>query len=166
MTSELSRAYEPANAAPYPPEPIPYNLASMSANDSIVALLKDILAPLGGFQARRMFGGLGLYLDGVFFAILNDGELYVRVSDRSRPDYKAEGMKPFTYATKQGEKAIDSYWRVPERLFDEPDEMIPWVRASVEAARTVAAAKAHPKRSPPRKKTARKAPGRGLKSSK
>lgn len=114
----------------------------MSANDSIFELLAEALSPLGAFKAKRMFGGLGLYLDGVFFAILNDGELYFRVSDTTRPAYIAEGMTPFTYGTKHGEKAINSYWQVPERLFDETDEMIDWVRASVQAARAVAAGKA------------------------
>ena len=105
-------------------------------------MLQDVLSGLGAVKVQRMFGGHGVYLDGVFFAILDDGVLYFKVSDTTRSAFETEGMGPFTYQTKHGIKALKSYWRVPERLFDEPDELIEWASAAVTAARR---AKANPK---------------------
>ena len=117
----------------------------MSANDSIVELLRDLLAPLGAFKARRMFGGHGLYLNGTFFAIVDDGVGYFKVSDATRRDFEAEGMGPFTHQTKTGEHALTSYWRLPERLYDAPDELVVWAHAAVEVAHQAGAAKAAPR---------------------
>jgi DNA transformation protein and related proteins len=142
----------------------------MSANDGIIELLKDVLAPLGEITARGMFSGHGLYLDGLFFALLFDGTAYFKVSDETRADYETEGMGPFTYDTSHGQHALKTYWRLPERLYDDPEEMIQWARAALHAARQAAAAKskARPKSRPPgnslaQQPTARKTPGRGSK---
>ncbi len=114
----------------------------MAANPAIVELLQEVLNGSGTFKARAMFGGHGLYFDGTFFAILDDGVLYFKVSDRTRPGFEAEGMGPFTYRTKGGEQALNTYWRVPERLLDEPDDMRAWVQNAVGAARSAARQKA------------------------
>jgi DNA transformation protein and related proteins len=145
----------------------------MSANDGIIDLLKDVLAPLGDVKARGMFSGHGLYLDGLFFALLFDGAAYFKVSDESRAAYEAEGMGPFTYDTSHGQHALKTYWRLPERLYDDPDEMMQWARAALHAARLAAAAKSKskakptphqksPAQKPPAKKAARKPPGRKM----
>jgi DNA transformation protein len=110
----------------------------------MLSLLEELVAPLGTFKARRMFGGHGLYLDGTFFGILDDGALFFKVSDQSRALYITEGMGPFTYQTSHGEHALISYWRVPERLYDEPDEMLEWARAAVAVASAAKAAKKNP----------------------
>ncbi|MEQ1714806.1 MAG: TfoX/Sxy family protein [Hyphomicrobium sp.] len=113
----------------------------MSANDGIVELLSEAMMPLGDFKARRMFGGYGFYLDGIFFALLIEGMVYFKTSCETQRAYEAEGMKPFSYATKSGEHALKTYWRVPERLFDEPDEMMDWARKAMLAARSSPAKK-------------------------
>ena len=156
----------------------------MTANQQIVELLHDVLAPLGHVTARRMFGGIGVYLDGLFFALLFDGTAYFKVSEDTRAAYEAEGMGPFTYETDHGEHALKSYWRLPERLYDEPDEMIVWARAALQVARQAQAAKPKSKQAskqgaktgakskpepksktrPSQKTTARKPPGRATRS--
>lgn len=123
----------------------------MAAIPAIVELLQDVLNGAGLFKSRRMFGGHGLYLDGTFFAILDDGVLFFKVSDATRFAYEAEGMGPFTYQTKTGEHALNSYWRLPERLLDEPDELRVWVRNAVGAARASTAQKARKDNRPARK---------------
>ena len=55
----------------------------------------DLLTPLGPVTAPRMFGGFGIYLDGVMFALIADDVLYLKVDDRTRPDYEAAGAAPF-----------------------------------------------------------------------
>lgn len=107
----------------------------MSANDAVIELLSETLEREGTFKAQRMFSGHGLYLDGLFFAILIGGILYFKTSDETRPRFEAEGMAPFGYDTRTGRRVLTSHWRVPEWLYDEPDEMLLWARAAVAAAR-------------------------------
>ncbi len=118
----------------------------MSADAAIIELLDEVLAPLGAFQAKRMFGGYGLYVDAVFFAILDGGALYFKIDDLRKELYEAEGMRAFSYSTKSGTHALTSYWSVPERLYDEADEMREWAAAAVRAARQSAAKKTAKKR--------------------
>jgi DNA transformation protein len=107
----------------------------MSVNDHLLKILKDALGRYGRVSGRRMFGGIGVYCDGFFFAIISDGVIYFRVSDASRPAFAADGSRAFTYMTKEGPRELHSYWQVPERLLDDLDELCEWGRASVAAAR-------------------------------
>jgi len=96
-----------------------------------VAYLGEILAPLGRITAKRMFSGAGIYCDGVIFALHLRDALYLKADETTIPRFEAEGMPPFSYDTKLGERRITSYWRAPERLFDEPDEFIDWARRAI-----------------------------------
>jgi DNA transformation protein len=113
----------------------------MSANEGLLEILKDALGRLGTVDGRRMFGGLGVYFDGTFFAIIDDGVLYFRTSEATRPNFEAEHSHAFTYATKNGPAALQSYWRVPERLLDDPDNLRDWANDAVAAAHDVRLAK-------------------------
>jgi len=111
----------------------------MVASASYVEFLREQLAPLGGVTMRRMFGKTGVFCDGVMFGMVTDNTLYFRVDDDNRATFKeAEGFPPLNYA-KQGAMIDLSFWRVPERLFDEPDEFIEWAQAALAAAHRVAA---------------------------
>lgn len=118
----------------------------MAVSDSLVALLDEQLEPLGRITFRRMFSGAGVYCDGVIFALILRGTLHFRVDDGNRAAYEAEGMEPFSYEAKGKIRQIGAYWRVPERLFDEPDEMVEWARAALAAGRLAAASKKPRKR--------------------
>src|ERR1700736_4749697 len=122
----------------------------MVASDSFVKFLREQLAPLGNITVRRMFGKTGVFCDGVMLGMVRDDTLYFRVDDDNRAELKeAESFPPLNYAKKGG--TIDlSFWRVPERLFDEPDELISWARAALAAARRVAAKR---ERTAPRRKS-------------
>jgi DNA transformation protein len=88
---------------------------------------------------RRMFGKTGVFCDGFMLGMVRDNTLYFRVDDDNRTAFKeAESFPPLDYQKKGG--TIDlSFWRAPERLFDEPDELVIWARAALAAARRVAA---------------------------
>ena len=131
----------------------------MAVSESLVALLQEQLEPLGRITFRRMFSGAGVYGDGVIFALILRGTLHFRVDDRNRAAYEAEGMAPFSYEAQGRIRQIGAYWRVPERLFDEPDEMIEWARAALAAGRRSAADKASkkPKKAGKRRTTGRSA---------
>jgi len=106
--------------------------------------------------SRRMFGGHGLYADGVFFAIVDDDVLYLKVDERSRAEFDALGCTPFTYATKEGVQQALSYLRVPDEALERPDAMGRWARLALGAALRKAAST----KSPARKKAARKTTSR------
>ena len=112
----------------------------MASRGTFGEFLQDELRPLGQVTVRRMFGGAGVYCDGLMFGLVADDTLYFRVDDGNRGAFEAEGLAPFIYDGK-GRTIVLPYWRVPERLFDEPDEMLVWARAALAAARRVAATK-------------------------
>lgn len=112
-----------------------------SANDDLLEILKEALGRVGTVSGRRMFGGVGVYFDGSFFAIIADGTIYLKTSEGMRARFEAERSQPFSYQTKTGRTQLTSYWRLPERLLDDVDELRDWARASVDAARDAAASK-------------------------
>jgi DNA transformation protein and related proteins len=111
----------------------------MVASDGFAEFLRDQLAPLGRITMRRMFGKTGVFCDGFMLGMVRDNTLYFRVDDDNRAAFKeAKSFPPLDYQKKGG--TIDlSFWRAPERLFDEPDELVIWARAALAAARRVAA---------------------------
>jgi DNA transformation protein len=110
----------------------------MVASDSFAELLREQLSPLGHITLRRMFGKTGVFCDGLMLGMVRDDALYLRVDDLNRAAFKeAEASPPLNYE-KRGSTIDLSFWRVPERLFDEPDEIVTWAREALAAARRVA----------------------------
>ncbi len=107
----------------------------MVASNSFAEFLSEQLAPLGRVRMRRMFGKTGVFCDGLMLGMVTGDALCVRVDDHNRAVFKeAEAVPPLSYEKKG--RAIDlSFWRVPERLLDEPDELLAWARAGLAAAR-------------------------------
>lgn len=118
----------------------------MTASDAFIEFLRDQLRGMGAIAVRRMFGGAGVYAEGTMFALIADDTLYFKADDATRADFEAEGMEPFNYTTKDGRNTIMSYWRAPERLFDEPDEMQSWARKALAAAKRSGSKKKVPAR--------------------
>src|SRR5271168_2924640 len=111
----------------------------MVASDVFAEFLRDQLGPLGRITMRRMFGKTGVFCDAVMFGMVTENTLYFRVDDQNRMTFReAESFPPLNYK-KRGSTIDLSFWRVPERLFDEPDELVSWARAALAAARRVAA---------------------------
>ena len=125
----------------------------MVASDSFAEFLREQLAPLGPLSMRRMFGKTGVFCDGVMLGMVADNTLYFRVDDDNKAFFKeAEAFAPLNYE-KKGESIDLAFWRAPERLFDEPDELVAWARAALAAAHRVAARRERPQ---PKQKTTRK----------
>ena len=123
---------------------------SMVASDAFSEFLIEQLAPLGRITMRRMFGKTGVFCDGLMLGMVRDNTLYFRVDDDNRAAFKeAESFPPLNYEKKGGSIHL-SFWRAPERLFDEPDELVIWARAALAAARRVAAKR---ERTAPRRKS-------------
>lgn len=84
--------------------------------------------------ARAMFGGHGVYVDGLFVAIVPDDVLYLRAGERAKPRYDALGLEPFEYATRGGRGRAMSYRRAPDDAMESPAAMAPWLALAREAA--------------------------------
>jgi DNA transformation protein and related proteins len=116
----------------------------MVASDSFAEFLREQLAPLGRVTMRRMFGKTGVFCNGLMFGMVTNDTLYFRVDDHNRAVFKeARSVPPLNYE-KQGRTIDLAFWRTPERLLDEPDELVTWARAALAAARRVAAKRGQP----------------------
>jgi DNA transformation protein and related proteins len=119
--------------------------------------IRDLFAPFGPVTVRRMFGGAGIYREGLMFALVFDGAIFLKVDEASIPDFEREGSRPFVYtrAKSPGKvgRASLSYWRLPERLYDDPEELAVWAeRALAIAQRKKITLRAQTKRTAPAKK--------------
>jgi DNA transformation protein len=116
--------------------------------------IRDLFAQFSPVTVRRMFGGAGIYSDGLMFGLVFDGAIYLKVDETTIPDFEREGSRPFVYHRKSaGGIAQHSlpYWRLPERLYDEPDELAIWAaRALAIQERKKFASRARAKRKPKR----------------
>ena len=90
------------------------------------------LGRIAPVTSRGMFGGVGIYGGGLFFALIAGDALYFKVDDVNRPDFEAAGSA--TFVPFDGEKAM-AYWRVPEELLEDPDRLRPWMDGALDAAR-------------------------------
>jgi DNA transformation protein len=97
--------------------------------------LRDLFASFRPVTVRRMFGGAGLYADGVMFGLLSSGgTLYLKVDERNEPDFVRENLPSFAPVMKSGKHAVMPYRQMPERLYDDPDELALWAGRALEAA--------------------------------
>ncbi|WP_028079430.1 TfoX/Sxy family protein [Solimonas soli] len=110
----------------------------MARRSEFVAYVCELLAPLGALRAKAMFGGWGLYADELFFAIVLDDVLYLKADDESRERFVAAAQRPFTVTMRGIEQRMD-YYTVPEAALDDGDELLPWARLALAAARRKAA---------------------------
>jgi DNA transformation protein len=113
--------------------------------------LIDLFSDFGPVTIRRMFSGFGISADGTNFALALRGGLYLRADEQTTARFEAEGSKPFQYQTRTKTVTVGSYWQLPERLYDDPEELTGWARAALAAAQRAGLAKR------PKKKAAQKA---------
>jgi DNA transformation protein len=104
--------------------------------------IRDLFARFRPVTVRRLFGGAGLYADGVMFGLISSGgTLYLRVDAQNEPDFEREGLPPFAPTMKSGKHAIMPYRQMPDRLYDDPDELAQWAERALQAAQRKAIAK-------------------------
>jgi len=106
----------------------------------------EMFAGFGPVVVRNMFGGFGIYADGTMFALAYDGLVYLKADRDNAAAFEREGQKQFTYTAKNGKRAVMSYWGLPDRLYDDPDELARWARDALAAARRSKRPSAKPKR--------------------
>ena len=105
-----------------------------SKTDFLSYILDDAMNGIPGITARAMFGGYGLYKDGVIFGIIADDELYFKTGDSNQKDYTSAGSRPFTYEGKKGKKIALSYWEVPSDVLENREEIEVWINKAVKVS--------------------------------
>lgn len=100
----------------------------------------ELLQSLGPVTARRMFGGHGLFLDGLMFALVADNELYFKADDENRELFTAQGLQAFSYR-KQGKVMSLSYYQAPEEALEDMQVMNSWGNLGFASALRAVAAK-------------------------
>ena len=98
-----------------------------------IAYLHELFADFGPVSTRKMFGGHGVFHDGLMIGLVADDELYLKADKISAPTFAAEGSTPFVYG--KGSKQVQmSYYRAPAEALDDPAEMLPWAQLAFAAA--------------------------------
>src|ERR1044072_5611738 len=90
--------------------------------------IRELFSEFGPVDVRRMFGGQGIFVAARMIALISREVIPLKADAETIPDFEREGLGPFTYATKDGEHKLTSYWRMPERLYDDAEELAQWAR--------------------------------------
>ena len=126
-----------------------------------IGFLQELLEKWGEVTARRMFGGHGLYHEGLMFAIVMNQHLYLKADAQNPPEFEALGLTPFTFAMK-GRPVALFYWSAPDAIFDEPAEAVRWAQSAWDAALRGHVAKAQAREKAKARLKKRPAPARTM----
>lgn len=106
----------------------------MSDEKDYVDYLLELLEDFPDVSAKRMFGGYGIFRDGLMFGLVADSTLYFKVDKENKPDFEARELGPFMYDGKNGKPMAMSYHQAPEEVLDNADDMIEWAESAYAAA--------------------------------
>jgi DNA transformation protein len=124
----------------------------VAVSEGDLAFALDQLAGLGEVRARRMFGGIGLYCGERFFALMDDGVLYLKADDQTRARYTTRRLKPFQ---PPGSPPSINYYTVPASVLEDADDLLVWAGEAIGAAERTAAKKRPARKAPAAKPKAR-----------
>jgi DNA transformation protein len=124
------------------------------ARDDFADHCAELLSGTGAVRRRRMFGGHGLYLDGMFVAIVADERLYLKADATTAPAFESAGGQRFEYEG-SGRRVQLQYWTPPDEALDSPALMQPWARRALQAALAAAAGAAKAKAAKPTRRPQR-----------
>jgi DNA transformation protein len=105
-----------------------------------VSYVVDLMSSIGPVQAKSIFGGHGIYLEGLMFALVADSVLYLKSDEETENDFKVKGLLAFTH-NKNGKEYKMSYYQAPEEALEDGEEMNVWVNKAYGAALRAAAKK-------------------------
>ncbi|MEN6473523.1 MAG: TfoX/Sxy family protein [Syntrophaceae bacterium] len=105
----------------------------MPVSREFLDFVLDQLSGAGSCTARRMFGGVGIYLDGTFCAIIAHDTLYLKADARTAQDFEAKGMGPFKPF--EDRSVVMRYYEVPPEVLEDPEELAVWARKALVIAR-------------------------------
>ena len=117
----------------------------MPVSKSYAAHALDLLRLAGPVQVRSLFGGMGLYLDGAMFGLLDDDELFLKADELTEDHFVSAGCAAWVYPSPKGPMQTH-YFRPPDAALDDAESMLPWAQWAIEAGRRAQAAKASKKK--------------------
>ena len=103
--------------------------------------LEDLFRPFGAVDIKRMFRGLGIFADGVMFALVAHGEVYMKSEPDTEALFETAGSEPFVYSREGRPPVKMGYYKLPGDAYEDADELLRWANLSFASARTAAAAK-------------------------
>lgn len=127
-------------------------MVSAREPDGLQEFVEDQLGGLGRVEIRPMFGGAGIYKDGVFFGALHKERLYFKTDEESRAAYISRGMGPFRPTPKQ---IIKTYYEVPVEVIEDADTLVQWAKRAIACQETGGKSKAHVRVAKPKAKIRR-----------
>ncbi len=101
-------------------------------SDYVAYIIHDCMQEVSGVSARFMFGGWGLYKDGLMFGLVADDRLYFKVGESNKDDYVSRGCGPFVYSQGNHKPTTMSYYEVPDEVIENKEEIVVWVAKAVE----------------------------------
>ena len=104
----------------------------MPVSQEYLEYVVDQLACVGEINPKRMFGVVGLYYDGLFFAVIASDVLYFKVDDENRPMFHAAGVRPFQVDDRESHSM--SYYEVPVDVLENTDDLRTWALGAIAAA--------------------------------
>ncbi len=108
--------------------------------------IRELFSAFGTVTVRRLFGGAGIYAGDTMFALVHDGIIYLKADAENVARFDQENLPAFSYATRDGKRGLMSYRRMPDRLYDDPEELATWTRAALAAAQRGGTSKCRRKR--------------------
>lgn len=105
----------------------------MTKKNEFMTYLLELLEPLGSVQAKAMFGGYGVYKDGLMFGLVSEDVFYLKADDKNRGDFESKGMPPFTYKRKDKTLSM-SYFQAPPDVMENSDDLCEWGKRAYDAA--------------------------------
>ena len=106
----------------------------------------DLFEPVFPVRVRAMFGGAGIYSGDVMFGLIADERIYLKTDETGKAAFLDEGCGAFVFEPRTGKPVEMSYWEMPERLYDDPDELKAWALKALDVAMKAKAAKPKPRK--------------------
>ncbi len=104
-----------------------------AARNEFAEYVEELMAGWAAVSARKMFGGYGLYREGLMFALIADDQLYLKTDAHNVTQFERAGSRPFIYES-QSRTVQMSYWSAPEACLESPAEMREWCQSAYAAA--------------------------------
>jgi DNA transformation protein len=105
----------------------------LAVSEEFCAHVQELLAGLGPLRIKKMFGAAGVYAGDLFFAVIDQETLYLKVDDLTAAEFEAAGSKPFVLQTKDGPATL-RYWHIPDEAADDAEAAERWARLGLDAA--------------------------------
>ena len=103
----------------------------MAVNEDLLIYIHDQLADSGEVEAKKMFGGIGFFKEGIMFAMIGYNAFRMRVDETNQANFESRGMKPFQSDSK---KKWMPYWEVPTEIIEDRAELAKWAQKALDAA--------------------------------